>query len=128
MGGPRLGDLEMSVMKAVWRLGRATVHDVRGGLEGRQLAYTTVLTTLRNLEKKGFLTHEVDGRSHVYAPLVAEREVERSTLGELLESVFDGSRARLVNALFAESDLTKTELERLRREVMRIREQEESDE
>jgi predicted transcriptional regulator len=128
MGRPRLGDLELAAMKCVWRRGRATVHEVREDLDGpKELAYTTVLTTLRNLEKKGYLTHETDGRSHVYVPLVAEEDVERKSLRRLIDKVFDGSPAKLVNALFGDPDLTEAEVEELRRRIEELRGKEEGD-
>ena len=106
-----LGDLEARVMKTVWGLGRATVHEVRKALPGRRrLAYTTVLTTLRNLERKGFLTHEMKGRSHVYVPAVDENEVARTNVRDLLDRLFDGSRLRLVETLFTEEDLSEDEV------------------
>ena len=123
-----LGELEARVMKVVWRRGRATVRDVLDDLPGRRkLAYTTVLTTLRNLEQKGFLGHEVEGRSHVYLPRVEEREVARSTLSEIADRLFDGSRVRLVDALLEEEQLTKKEFEALRQRILELRREEESD-
>ena len=120
-----LGVLEMRVMKEVWRRGRSTVHQVRDSLPGRRCpAYTTILTTLRNLERKGFLRHEVEGRSHVYIPTVDERDVERSNLRDMLDRLFDGSRVRLVHALFDREKLTRREFERLWRKVQALRKEE----
>ncbi len=126
---PRLlGGLETRIMKHVWSTGRATVHDVRRAITGkRKLAYTTVLTTLQNLEKKGFLTHETKGRSYVYVPLVDEGSVARRTVLELLDRLFDGSRARLVNALFDDEHLTEEQFERLRRKILELRSKESGD-
>lgn len=124
---PRLGELETRVMKEVWRRGKATVHDVRAALEKRRrkLAYTTVLTTLRNLEEKGYLGHEVEGRSHVYFPRVEERAAARHALRDLIDRLFDGSHVRLVDALLEDEELTKREFEALRREVLALRRREE---
>ena len=123
-----LGDLEARVMKVVWKRGRATVREVLADLPGRRkLAYTTVLTTLRNLEQKGFLRHEVEGRSHVYLPRVEEREVARSTLTDLVDRLFDGSRVRLVDALLDEEQLTPEEFEALRQRILELRGKEAED-
>ncbi len=123
-----LGRLETVVMKAVWRLGRATVRQVRDALaDDRSFAYTTILTTLRNLERKGYLRHDAEGRTHVFLPVVGEKEVARTALETVLESLFDGSRARLVDTLYGESDLTETEMESLRRRILELRREEESD-
>ena len=78
-----LGDLETLIMKEIWRQGRATVHAVRNALKTRRkLAYTTVLTTLRNLERKGFLHHEKEGRTFVFMPSIDEGTMARSTVRE----------------------------------------------
>lgn len=124
-----LAELETLVMKEIWRLGKATVHDVRDALKSkRKLAYTTILTTLRNLERKGFLEHEQEGRSYVYLPAVRERDVERSTLRSMIEGLFDGSRLRLVNALFEDETLTEEEYEKLSAAILERRQQEKTHE
>ena len=128
MGRKRLGSLETQVMQALWRLGRGTVREVLAALDpDRQRAYTTVLTTLRNLEGKGYLRHDVDGRRHVFVPLVAEAAVGKHALREVLDRLFDGSRVRLVQALLDAEDLTEDELAALRRAVFAERRKEEGD-
>ncbi|MBI1388226.1 MAG: MarR family transcriptional regulator [bacterium] len=123
-----MGELETLVMKEVWKRGRATVHDVRDALQQqRPMAYTTVLTTLRNLEKKGYLHHEAEGRMHVYIPVVDHQTAARASVHEVLQRFFDGSKARLANALFEEEPLTQKEFEALRREIMELRKREQSD-
>ena len=77
MQSQKLHRLELEVMKVVWRLGKATVNDVRNALK-QPLAYTSVATTLSHLEKKGFLTHDVDVRTYIYRPLIQENEVSKS--------------------------------------------------
>ena len=94
----RLHLLELEVMKVVWKLTRATVNDVLDNID-RKLAYTTVATTMKSLEKKGFLSHEVEGRTFVYQPLVKETEITHSMLSDLLERLFDNSAEKLVNTL-----------------------------
>ena len=94
----RLHPLELEVMKVVWKLTRATVNDVLDNIN-RKLAYTTVATTMKSLEKKGFLAHEVDGRTFVYQPLVKETEITHTMLNDLLERLFDNSAEKLVNTL-----------------------------
>ena len=94
----RLHPLELEVMKVVWKLTRATVNDVLDNID-RKLAYTTVATTMKSLEKKGFLSHQVDGRTFVYQPLVKETEITHTMLNDLLECLFDNSAEKLVNTL-----------------------------
>ena len=122
MQSRKLHRLDLEVMKVVWRLGKATVNDVRDALK-QSLAYTSVATTLNHLEKKGFLTHDVDGRTYVYRPLVQEGEVSKTMLGDLLERLFDGSVERLVNTLLETQQMSPEELERVRELISVYREE-----
>ena len=108
----RLHPLELEVMKVVWKLTRATVNDVLDNID-RKLAYTTVATTMKSLEKKGFLSHEVDGRTFVYQPLVKETEITHSMLNDLLERLFDNSAEKLVNTLLEARQTSAAEHNRL---------------
>ena len=114
MPSGRLNRLNLAVMKAVWRLGRATVNDVLKQLDGR-FAYTTIATTLKHLEKHGYVTHEVEGRTYVYRPLVREEEVSSSMVGDLLDRLFDGSVEQLVNTLLEHRKISPEELDRVER-------------
>ncbi len=108
----RLHPLELEVMKVVWKLTHATVNDVLDNID-RKLAYTTVATTMKSLEKKGFLSHQVDGRTFVYQPLVKETEITHSMLSDLLEQLFDNSAEKLVNTLLEVRQTTAAEHNRL---------------
>jgi len=113
-----LAPVELMLMKAVWRKGSATVQEVRDDVsEERDLAYTTVLTMLRSLEEKGFLTHDQQDRKYVYRPLVSERQITSSMLKDLLDRVFDGSRELLLTRLFELGDVDQEELELLREKL-----------
>jgi predicted transcriptional regulator len=78
-----LGHLETQVMSLVWESGSGNVHDVMRGLE-RPLAYTTVMTTLDRLYKKGLLDRRKEERALVYSPRVSRAEWERKRAGELV--------------------------------------------
>ena len=108
----RLHHLELEVMKVVWQLTRATVNEVLDNID-RKLAYTTVATTMKSLEKKGFLSHQVDGRTFVYQPLVKEMEITHTMLNDLLERLFDNSAEKLVNTLLEARQTSSAELNRL---------------
>ena len=111
-----LGDRELDVMGVVWELGSGTVAEVRGRLPV-DLAYTTVLTILRNLEEKGFLTHEAEGRAHRYFPRVAQRTARRTAVARLIEKLFHGSTEQLLAQLVEDRALTTADLQRLRRQL-----------
>lgn len=108
----RLHPLELEVMKVVWKLGQATVNDALDHID-RKLAYTTVATTMKSLEKKGFLSHQVDGRTFVYQPLIKETEITHSMLRDLMERLFDNSAEKLVNTLLEVRQTSSAEHERL---------------
>ena len=82
-------DREADVMQVLWDHGPSVVAEVRERLHDK-LAYTTVLTILRNLEAKGYVGHEEEGRAHRYLPRVARDAARRSALRDLSEKLFKG--------------------------------------
>jgi BlaI family transcriptional regulator, penicillinase repressor len=109
-----LAERELDVMGVLWELGSGTVTEVRARLPV-ELAYTTVLTILRNLEAKGFLRHEEEGKAHRYIPLVEQQTARRSALARMLERLFDGSPELLLTQLVDDHPLDADEMRRLRR-------------
>jgi BlaI family penicillinase repressor len=92
-----LTDAELRIMRVLWDRTRATVGEVVNGLEGTQKpAYNSVLTILRILERKGYVSHEKDGRAFVYMPIVDGSQARRRALSHLLSRFFNGSREALV--------------------------------
>jgi BlaI family transcriptional regulator, penicillinase repressor len=108
----QFGERELDVMTVLWRRGASTVAEVRDALDVR-LAYTTVLTILRNLEAKGFVRHEQEGRAHRYAPLVAQHDATESALGRMIDKMFGGSPEQLLTHLVSGDALNEAELRRL---------------
>lgn len=104
---------ELDVMNVLWESGSGTVVEVREGIRD-ELAYTTVLTILRTLEAKGFVTHDQEGRAYRYRPLVEREEARQSHLGRLVEKLFAGSPELLMTQLVSDRELSKRELDRLR--------------
>lgn len=107
-------DRELDVMAVLWRRGSGTVTEVRDGLDDR-LAYTTVLTILRTLEEKGFVTHLAEGKAHRYLPAVTQDLAGKSALARLVDKIFAGSSEMLVAQLVSERSLGADELKRLRK-------------
>src|SRR5690348_8516089 len=88
--------LELECLKALWGIGEGTVKDVRQILVGnRNLAYTTVMTVLDRLEKRGGVSRRKHGRSFVYAPRVSQEAVRRLAVKELVDGFFGGSEQAL---------------------------------
>jgi predicted transcriptional regulator len=110
---------EAEIMRVLWNRGRATVHEVLAGL-GRDVAYTTVLTMLKILEQKGYVSRELvpeGGRAHVYRPIVEESQVRRSHVRELIGLLFDGRPNDLVSGVLDDEKLTAEDLRRLRERI-----------
>jgi predicted transcriptional regulator len=112
---PTLTEAELRLMEVLWQKGPATVHQVMESLpKSTALAYNSVLTTIRVLEKKGYLKHVKEGRAHVFQPLVGRKEATRSEVLNLLNRFFKDSHELLVLNLLEDSSLDATELKRLR--------------
>lgn len=106
-----LGRLELKVMQVVWEKGEASVREVLRALnKNADYAYTSIMTTMRNLEKKGVLALREQDRAYIYRPLVSRREIERHLLGNFLENVFQGSHEQLVNSLVDYEEVSLSEL------------------
>lgn len=116
MGDLTLGDRELDVMSVLWELGSGTVAEVRERLPA-DLAYTTVLTILRNLEEKGFVSHDAEGRAHRYFPRLARQAARKTALARLVDKLFHGSPDLLLAQLVADRDLTAADLRRLRKQL-----------
>jgi BlaI family transcriptional regulator, penicillinase repressor len=113
-----LTEAELRLMKILWRRGESAVTDLVAGLpDGEALAYNSVLTTIRILEQKGYVTHRQEGRAFVYSPSIAEDEASRSEVKHVLNRFFGNSRERLLLTLLGDEDLSPTELSRLKEAI-----------
>lgn len=105
-----LGETEMEVLHHVWALKRATVADVHERiLASRKVAYTTVMTVMRNLSKKGYLRVDKEQTTYVYTPARPADQVQHSLLQGLIDKVFKGSPAALVQTLVKYEMLSEEE-------------------
>jgi len=112
---PGLTDAELRVMRVLWARKRATVGDVVERLTGtHKPAYNTVLTTLGILERKGYVTHEKDGRAFAYLPIVDRSEARHSALSQVLNRFFDDSPRLLVLDMLRHDRTDAEELRRVR--------------
>lgn len=102
-------------MNVLWELGSATVSEVVEGLSGLPLlAYSTVLTTLRILESKGYIKHTKKGRAFVYEPIVDRHDAQRSAVQQLVNRFFNNSPELLVLNIMEREEFDLDEVERLR--------------
>ena len=104
---------ELAVMSVLWRLGSASVSDVRDALE-EDLAYTSVLSALQTLEEKGYVRHEAEGRAYRYFPTVEAERAGGSALARIRDAIFQGSAERMFAQMVADKRLGRKELEQMR--------------
>ena len=108
-------------MEVLWRMGHATVAAVVDALDSPPLMYSTVLTTLRTLEQKGYVAHEEDGRAFLYHPVVERRQAANSAVRQLLGRFFGNSPGALAVALLDETRLSDADLARIAKTIARQR-------
>ncbi len=111
---PTLTEAELRLMDVLWQKSSATVHQILEALTQKPaLAYNSVLTTIRILEKKGYVQHVKDGRAHVYIPVVGKKEATRSEVRNLVSRFFKNSHEALVLNLLEDRNLDAEEIKRL---------------
>jgi predicted transcriptional regulator len=110
-----LTEAELRIMNVLWAKGTGTVQQVLDSItQDPPLAYNSVLTTIRVLERKGYLQHLKDGRAHVYTPLIGKTEATRSEIRHLVGRFFKNSHEQLVLNLLEDQGVGPEEIGRLR--------------
>jgi len=110
-----LTEAELRLMEVLWEKGSSTVQQVLEALPAKPaLAYNSVLTTMRILEKKRYVKHLKDGRAHVYTPVIERQEATRSEISHLVHRFFNNSRDLLLLNILEDSSIDEEELKRLR--------------
>jgi predicted transcriptional regulator len=120
---PTLTEAELRLMEVLWQRRSATVGEVLAGLpRDTALAYSTVLTTLRILEQKGYVAHLESGRAFVYHPLVGRDEAQRNATQQLVRRFFNNSPELLALSLLEQENIDEQELDRLKKLIERSKE------
>jgi BlaI family transcriptional regulator, penicillinase repressor len=120
---PTLTPQELAIMKVIWRLGKATVRDVFDALrENRTVAYTTVMTMMKILEEKGYLTKSRVDRAYVYRPARPRQQVVGAMVRDFVDRVFDGAAGSLLLHLAKDRRLSKEERASIRRAIEEMKE------
>ncbi len=113
---PATSPAETEILRLVWQQKRATVQEVCNQLPAaRKIAYATVQTLLRRLEKKGYLKHDVEGKAHVFYPSVEQDHVIRRSVGDFLDRLFGGDPRPLMQFLAEDGRLEAKDLDELRK-------------
>lgn len=113
-----LTQAELRLMKVLWKRGESTVAEMVTATSAEsELAYTSVLTTIRILETKGYVRHRQEGRAFLYSSCVGELEAGRSEVRNVLQRFFGNSRERLLLSLLGDDAIRPEELKRLRKAI-----------
>src|SRR5215468_11930588 len=112
-----LTNAEHRIMEVIWARGSATVAEVVEALKGKD-AYTTILTLMRILKDKGYLSTRKEGRAFIFAPRVDRDTAARKAVHQLLAKFFSGSPSELVLSFLREEELTPEELDAIRKKIM----------
>src|ERR1700729_1465445 len=112
-----LTEAELPIMEIIWTKGSAGVTGVVAGLPDSQVAYNTVLTTLRILERKGYVRHTKEGRAFVYHPVVERGEASRKAVRNLIKRFFQDSPELLILNVLEDEQLDQKELDRLKKMI-----------
>jgi len=113
---PALSPSETEILRLVWQLGKATVQEVCNKLPARRkIAYATVQTLLRRLEKKGYLKHSNSGKAHVFSAAVKREHVVKRTVGDFLDRLFGGDPIPLMQYLAEHGKISIDDIEKLKR-------------
>ncbi len=120
----KMGQVQLKIMQLLWKLKRATARELTDELNRTEaIAHSTVQTLLRQLETKGSVAHEQDGRTFYFFPVVPEDKVKKSATRELLHSVFEGSVGGLVSHLLENEKVSAEELTEIRKLLDKKRKQ-----
>jgi predicted transcriptional regulator len=113
-----IGPLQVRVMHYIWKHGPSTVHDVHGALNadasGKQLAYTTILTVMRNLARRKFLSQSADGRAHRFSPLIDERTYKLGIVRQIRKELFAGDVGTMLSYIALDDEIDASKRAKLR--------------
>jgi predicted transcriptional regulator len=113
---PTLTDAELRPMEVLWERGPSTVAEVVNALPKKLgLSYSTVLTTLRILEQKGYLKHTKEGQAYVYDPIIDRNQARKKALKHVLNRFFNDSPELLVMGLVESEQIDSEDLQRIQR-------------
>ena len=113
-----LTEAELRLMRVLWERGESAVAEVVTAVaDETPLAYNSVLTTIRVLERKGYVTHRQEGRAFLYSACVAQQEASRAEVQHMLSRFFGNSRERLLISLLGDDEISAEELRRLKETI-----------
>lgn len=109
-------DLEMQILSVLWEKGDSTVRQVLESMpDGKKRAYTSILSVMQVMEKKGLLKHTTRGTAHVYSPAVNKKKIIRPFMHKILNEVFGGKPSVMMQALLKETAISNSEMEQIQK-------------
>ena len=110
-------ELELRILKILWGKSPQLVRDIRDELAklGRDIAHTSVITTLNTMVKKQIVIRKKEGNAFLFSPRITREQVSRSVLGDIVNRVFDGSAKAVLLGVFEQNDIDRGELKELRK-------------
>ena len=110
-------ELELRILKILWEKSPQLVRDIRDELAklGRDIAHTSVITTLNTMVKKRIVIRKREGNAYLFSPRITREQVSRSVLGDIVNRVFDGSAKAVLLGVFEQNDIDRGELKELRK-------------
>lgn len=109
-------DLEMQILSVLWNRGDSTVREVLEAMpDGKKRAYTSILSIMQVMEKKGLLKHTNRGTAHVYSPAVNRRKIIQPFMCKVLNEVFAGKPSAMMQALLTETSVSESEMARIQK-------------
>ncbi len=107
-------DLEMQILSVLWDRGASTAREVLEAMpDGKRRAYTSILSVMQVMEKKGLLKHSNRGVAHVYSPAVSKKKIIRPFMHKVVNEVFGGRPSAMMQALLAETPVSDDEMARI---------------
>jgi predicted transcriptional regulator len=112
---------ELRLMRIIWDRGESTVAEMVSTIpESEALAYNSVLTTIRILETKGYVSHRQEGRAFLFTTCIGEEEASRSEVRHVLQRFFGNSRERLLLSMLGDEEISLEELKRLKDAIANV--------
>jgi predicted transcriptional regulator len=110
-------ELELQILKILWGKSPQLVRDIRDELAklGRDIAHTSVITTLNTMVKKRIVIRKREGNAFLFSPRITREQVSRSVLGDIVNRVFDGSAKAVLLGVFEQNDIDRGDLKELRK-------------
>ncbi len=116
---------EEQIMRIFWSLEKALVRDVLNALHEPRPPYTTLASSIKQLEKKGYLSHKTYGNIHEYYPIVSQAEYRKTSFNELVKNYFEGSVENVLSFMVKEKGLSEKDISDLQRLIDNIEDSEE---